>query len=267
MGAYTGLFADHVFPDNRGGTAVRETKHVTEFRKKMSTLSRITLCLGVLAGTLLVAGLPAEASTIDVDLSGTFLADNDVFVVDFTLDNDGFVSFFTSSWNSPNSGLGFDTALFVWDSTGNWLGFPAGYSDDVGAPGSEDSNGVTYAYGANDAFINSFFFGAGEYTLTLVQTGNLPVNFPAGTNLSDGFTQAAQPNYTRDILGYGPNDFFNGAGGGDPRNGDWALHLLGISSYSIPGGAPIPEPASLTLLALGAGLCGLRARCQVNRPT
>lgn len=232
----------------------------------MSTLSRITLCLGVVASALLGASLPAHASTIDVDLSGTFLADNDVFRVDFTLDNDGFVSFFTSSWVAANSGLGFDTALFVWDAAGNWLGFPSGYSDDAGAPGTGDSNGVTYAYGENDAFINDFYFGAGSYTLTLVQTGNLPVGFPGAANLSNGFTQAGQPNYTRDILGYGPNDFFNGAGGSDPRNGNWALHLIGISSYSIPGGAPIPEPASLTLLALGAGLCGLRFRRQARRP-
>lgn len=219
---------------------------------------RIGLFFAVAVGAFLGAALPARAVTIDVDLSGTFQADSDIFTVEFLLDSDRLVTFFTSSWVSPNSGLGFDTALFLWDSNGDWLGIPAGYGEDAGLGGSALSNGVSHSYGENDVFLNTFL-AAGSYTATLVQTGNYPTNFPGPSNLADGFWYENDPNYTRDVFGWGTNPHFNGAAGNDPRTGDWTLHLVGISDYNVPG-APIPEPASLTLMALGAGCCALRYR-------
>lgn len=225
----------------------------------MGHFIRFSGSVAIVVAALLGASLPARAVTIDADFSGQFQADNDVFIVNFSLDSDRLVSFFTSSWISAGSGLGFDTALFVWDSAGNWLGFPSGYSDDVGLGGSALSNGIAHSYGENDVFLNTFL-GAGDYTATLVQTGNLPVGFPGGTQLANGFTQAGSPNYTRDVFGWGAEEYFNGAAGNDPRTGDWTLHMVGISDYMIPGAAPIPEPATLTLLALGAAGCALRHR-------
>jgi len=241
-----------------GGKVGWITIHRVEFYQKMSMRKRISIAVLALASLSLVIALPARAVTIDVDLSGQFQADSDVFTVNFSLDSDRLVSFFTSSWISAGSGLGFDTALFLWDSSGNWLGFPSGYSDDVGLSGSALSNGTSYGYGENDVFLNSFL-AAGTYTATLVQTGNLPVGFPGAAQLSNGFTQASSPNYTRDIYGWGTEEYFNGAAGNDPRTGDWAFHMIGISDYAIPG-SPVPEPTTLTLLLLGAGGCVLRFR-------
>lgn len=224
----------------------------------MTTRNRIFIASVALATVCLVFALPVRATTIDVDLSGQFQADNDVFTVNFSLDSDRLVSFFTSSWISAGSGLGFDAALFLWDSSGNWLGFPSGYNDDVGLSGSAFSNGTSHGYGENDVFLNSFL-AAGNYTATLVQTGNLPVGFPGAAQLSNGFTQSSSPHYTRDVFGWGTEEYFNGAAGNDPRTGDWVFHMVGISDYTIPG-SPVPEPASLTLLVLGVGGCMLRFR-------
>jgi len=226
----------------------------------MGSKIRLLGILAVFCAAMVGAVSDARAVSIDVDLSGQFQADNDVFAVNFSLDSDRLVTFFTSSWVSAGSGLGFDTALFLWDNAGGWLGFPSGYSDDAGLGGSALSNGVSHAYGENDVFLNTFL-GAGDYTATLVQTGNLPVGFPFSAQLSDGFTQDASPHYTRDVFNWGTEEFFNGAGGNDPRTGDWTFHMVGISDYTIPGATPpIPEPATAALLAMGAAGCALRFR-------
>lgn len=224
----------------------------------MNSKRQVFFCAAAFCAALTGVVTPARAVTVDVDLSGDFLLDNEIFTVNFSLDSDRLVTLFTSSWVSAGSGLGFDTALFLWDSAGNWLGIPSGYSDDAGLAGSALSNGTSYGYGEYDAFLNTFL-GAGDYTATLMQTGNLPASFPGAANLAGGFTQDSEPNYTRDVFGWGTNPTFNGSAGNDPRTGNWALHLVGVSSYSIPG-TPIPEPASLTLLALGAGCCAFRFR-------
>ena len=205
----------------------------------------VCLFVGVLA--------PAGAVSIDVDLSGDFVQDNDVLTVNFSLDSDRLVTIFTSSHLAVGNGMGFDTAFFLWDSAGNWLGL---FNDDSSFGGSALSNGVSHGYGEYDAYLNAFL-GAGDYILTLVQTGN----FPSPTNLSAGFGQDAQPNYTRDVFGWGPNDYFNGAFGVDPRTGHYDLHLVGVTDYSVDGAStPIPEPTSMMLMLLGGSLFAVRRR-------
>lgn len=226
-----------------------------EFYQKMRTRNRNFFSPFVLSVALIGMVLSAGAATIDVDFSGQFQQDNDVFCLDFTVDSDRFVSIFTSSWLSPNSGLGFDTALGLWDDAGVFLNF----NDDVLLPGSETTNTGTYSYGENDAFLNDIYLGAGSYTLALLQTGN----FPISGLLTDGFSQDGNPNYTRDVYHYGPEPYFNGVYSNDPRTGDWELHLVGISTYSVKGAVvPIPEPAALALLgfAISAGLLRRRPR-------
>lgn len=217
----------------------------------MCTRIQTGFFLGLLAAVALGATLPAAAVSIDVDLSGQFQQDNDVFSVDFTLDSDRTVSIFTSSWLAAYNGLGFDTALVLWNSAGSFLAF----NDDAGLGGSTTTSSGTYAYGEYDAVLNNLYLGAGSYTLTLVQTGN----FPNSLQLADGFFQDGSPNYTRDFYSWGSEPYFNGVAGNDPRTGDWTLHLVGISTYSGDNGTPpIPEPTTLTLLGIGAAVGLLR---------
>tara|TARA_R110001592_G_scaffold117697_1_gene319837 strand:- start:734 stop:1351 length:618 start_codon:yes stop_codon:yes gene_type:complete len=204
-------------------------------------MKKCHIFLGIL---LAVTGVVSSAGavTIDADISGDFDFHNDILTVDFTLDTDRMVTFFTSSWITG----GADAVLFLWDSAGNWLGSASGYNDDASTAGSELSGGVSYSYGEFDVLKQDVTLGAGDYIATLSITGNYPVGYPGVGNLSAG--------YGWDLAAPVPI-----------TDGHYDFHMVGISSYTVRGAsAPIPEPTTLALMTLGGSLLALRRKFSYN---
>ena len=196
-----------------------------------------TLKAVFLTGMLSFSG-NASAVVSDFDFSGTFTNDNDVLLLDFSVDSASTITIFSSSWLLGDSGLGFDPILAIWDSAGNLVQ----EQDDGGIIGSTLSNGVSYDHGIWDTYFTTFL-AAGDYTASIGQYDN----FAAGTNLTDGFRHDGNPNFTFDE-GFGTADLFNGVWSDtDTRTGDWEFHVLDVATADIQA----PEPAVAMLLALG----------------
>jgi hypothetical protein len=191
----------------------------------------------------MVASSPAKA--VDFDFKGTFQNDNDVLLFNFNIDTDRTITLFSSSWlyEDPPVGEprgGFDPILTLWDSTGKFIG----QQDDGGNVGSTLSNGVSYNHGFLDTYFTQFLT-AGTYTVGITQYSN----FVAGPNLSDGFEQDDNPNFTLDFAFCGATQpLFNGIlcrnDSTDPRTNQWEFHILNVADAEVV--ESVPEPASIT---------------------
>ena len=196
----------------------------------------------LLATTLLASGVPTFA--LDFDFSGTFSRDNDIAQFNFTVGSDSTITIFSSSWDDG----GFDPILAIWDAgTGNLIQ----QQDDGLNSGSTFSNGTSYDHGIWDSYYTQFL-SAGNYIATVAQYNN----FAAGGNLSNGFVHDGDPNFTS---AFGSQTYFNGVFGSpnpDPRNGNYAFHILNVAEATHQPPPAVPEAGS-TFAILSAALAGL----------
>ena len=196
----------------------------------------------------LCGGLAHGAS---FSFTGAFSTDDQFQLFNFSLSSTSTVTLRTWSYAGGTNQAGtmipqggFDPWLSLYDSLGNLL-----QSVDNGTCLQVGTDSVTGA--CFDSFISQSL-GAGTYKLYLTQSDN----GPAGTMLSDGFTQTGQPAFTAPF-GCGNGTFCDA--NGDNRAPKWALDIDNVTSASLPSSG-VPEPGTITLLASGMAAIALLRR-------
>ncbi|MEM7489318.1 MAG: DVUA0089 family protein [Pseudomonadota bacterium] len=231
---------------------------------------RLSLALAV------SAGLCSAAPAADFSFFDTVAADDDVKFIEFALaqagsvvmQSTGFQGYSLKAGALPFSG-GVDSTMSLFDAgTGALIHSQDGWTDEVeSAAFHGDPTNYGYTYADWDV---SMDLAAGSYLLAVSQSGN----DPAGQSLSDGFTMAGRPTWTRDRC-FVPELIF--CADGDPMLPFVAVDLSGVDTAVLvdPGPvvawtdldhvtvaealaqpASVPLPASGLLLLAGLGLLG-----------
>jgi hypothetical protein len=188
------------------------------------------LRLGSLAALLIASPLAMAA---ELTFSGNITYHNDVIRIGFTLDEDATdVKVWTDGFMS---GVNFDPITAVWSMPGGLL---IGENDDD----PTIDPGQTYY----DSGLTFPMLAKGEYLFTIATFNN----FANGSTLAQGFefdAEAAIP--IADWCQPASDDCKN------QKGTYWRVHLSGVDTA-----APIPEPATWAMLALGLGTLAWRAR-------
>lgn len=212
------------------------------------------VCLrGLLGGCLLVAA-GSIASAASFSFNGTFTADDNVQLFHFTVGATSDVILRTWSYAGGVDAAGatvpeggFDPILALFDSTGAKID----QNDDGGTSVPADS--VTGSH--FDTFLEETSLAAGTYTVSVMEYDN----FANGPNLSDGFSEQGQGDFTGSAYGCS-NGIFCDVNHAN-RTADWEFDILGVNSASTPPTSGVPEPGSIGLLLAGiSGLAILRKR-------
>jgi PEP-CTERM motif len=195
---------------------------------------RKTALLLTFLSVLWLAAPAAKADTIVLSSQGTFIADNDRPEFTFSLLTTSTLTFSTYSYNGGTNAQGmfispggFDPILTLFDADGIFI------REFVNPTGPGDISEM-------------FMLDIGNYTLVITQFDNFAVG-----NLADGFIYDGDPAFT--------SRFAAGGGGahapfvdvnGNQRNGNYAFDV------TIQGGSPEPVPEPATLLLLATGIVG-----------
>ena len=182
-----------------------------------------------------VFGIDAVTSV----LSGEFENDNDIalFRLDLT------AGFFAFSAFTTSAGAGFDPVLALYGSDGQQLQYSTPNDGTFGVV-NDDFQGQFDA--RIPEFIPQLLLNPDTYFLALTQTGNMPHGLLSDT--LGGFDWA----------------FDTSCGGSCPAFGG------GSGSFAVelqlaPAVTPVPEPGTLSLLALGSACAGLARRRRMRR--
>lgn len=204
--------------------------------KTISTAALLALCVCV-----------SPASAASMSFTGQFAHDNDVQLINFSVDALSTVGLRTWSYaggvNAAGQTIargGFDPIVALFNSAGALIG-----EQDDSVCGKVSADAVTrQCWDINF----SIQLAAGNYTASIQQYNNYSVS----ANLADGFYyQAAQYQTFRN----GFVDEMN-----NKRTGMWALDILNANP-AVQAPVSVPEPASLGLMAAAvAGMTALRRR-------
>jgi hypothetical protein len=199
---------------------------------------------------LACASLGGLANASTISRTGTFLSDDQVFQLNFTLPSAATVTIQSFGYGGGTNGAsmlisqgGFATDLTVFSLTGPQ---PLIDQDSVGgtAPGACSPRNINSVTGlCLDGFLSLPSLAAGDYILTLTEQGN-PAN---GPTFADGFAQAGNGNFTG-----GPFiDPF-----GNQMDGHWAVDVsaTGLAVNTVP------EPATVFLTLLSVSVLAMLAR-------
>ncbi len=236
--------------------ASRGARAVLAFRfcaGRMPATRKLTL-------VLVLAILPMIAQAADITLQGTFTADDNVQLFSVSLAapasvdirSYGYAGGTTSTGTVVPRG-GFDTILTLFNASG----VVVDDNDDGAGVATDLTTGL-----AADARLNEAL-SAGSYIVALTQYDNFSLG-----NLTDGFAEAGNPNFTADpnFAGGGacPGNMFRDISGtaGRCRTGNWALDFANVSN--VTPAAPVPEPSALLFVAFGLALL-LLGRCRQRR--
>jgi hypothetical protein len=223
---------------------------------------RNTLSTVLLVGMMLLTG-KALAAPLNFSFAGTFDVDDDVQLFNFTSDGTStvyLVSYAYGGGTQANGAVhaqgGMDTIVTLFDSTGAFY-----TSNDDGSsicfggaealgPGIDAGNTDTNTgAGAPLDPCYSSVLAAGDYTVAVSQFDNIA----NGPNLTDGFQEDGQGNFTG-TLGECSNGSFCDVSGLDPfnnRTNVWAYDILNVSAADVV----VPAPAAAWLF--GSALLGL----------
>jgi len=202
------------------------------------------------AACVLGFGLAQIATAGDFSFTGNFTADDNVQAFSFNVGATSTVTLRTWSYaggvNAAGQTIapdGFDPILALFDSSGALIG----QNDDGGC--------FLVAHDAETGECYDTYFSAtlnpGAYTTTVMEYNN----FAIGPNLSNGFVQQGNGNFTAGFCTSATGAFWDVTC--DQNDGHWAFDILNVNSAVV---SSTPEPCTLMLLGSFLGLGGLLRR-------
>jgi hypothetical protein len=194
----------------------------------------------------------SSASAANISYTGQFTYDNEVKLIQFTVDALSTIGLRSYSYaggvNAAGETIargGFDPIIALFNSAGQLIG-----DQDDGGCSKVGTDAVTrQCWDIN----YSVKLGPGTYTASIMQYNNYSVS----NNLADGFY------YAGDQYRNFRNGFVDEMD--VKRNGNWALDLLNVSPPT-PAGSEVPEPGSIWLVGAAlAGMTALRRKAKAPR--